>query len=177
MPTATELQETGRQDLASAIRRYGGWEQCAKEADLILSSISRPRSLYLTYCTKLAPGKIMKRHKYWTEFDNLRKELVLFSQQHMNQHDDVNSDRLQMPNMTLLENNGRHDLARAIRKHGGTYEVAKRLDLKSQYYSRAYWKDFENVKTVRTYNLQLSQCTESLRLGIFGLRMEAMSCA
>jgi hypothetical protein len=158
MPTEAELRKGGRVDIGSAVRRCGGWERSAGVAGLVLTSIARPRSIYLTYCIDLKPGAILKPHKYWNEFDNLRDELMAFVRQ-KNTSDSGENDsgkRLNsaegpgmVPSTSELEQAGRSDLVRAIHKHGGFEAVARRLDLKFRYHSGGYWRKFENVERVR----------------------------
>mmetsp|Transcript_2394 Transcript_2394/g.4142 ORF Transcript_2394/g.4142 Transcript_2394/m.4142 type:complete len:340 (-) Transcript_2394:993-2012(-) len=140
MPTQRELLLAGRQKLISAIRRHGGWEVVARAAGLSLTSIQRPRSLYLTYCVELKRGTL-KPHNYWKEFENLREELRNFIKEHGGDRHAVD----EMPTTMTLEKANRSDLVRAIGKHGGMEAVARRMKLRFRYHSKGYWQDFENV--------------------------------
>jgi hypothetical protein len=153
MPTERELRVAGRTDMTSALRRHGGWERNAREAGLTLTSIAKPRSIYLTFCTKMQPGTILRPHNYWAEFENLRNELMSFVRERRKspsrEKDASLVTSLSIPTTRELEYAKRHDLVRAIRKHGGAELVAKRLDLRFRYHSPGYWKKFDNVAKVR----------------------------
>jgi hypothetical protein len=153
MPTERELRVAGRTDMTSALRRHGGWERNAREAGLTLTSIVKPRSIYLTFCTKMQPGTILRPHNYWGEFENLRNELMSFVRERRKSPSRKTASSLvtslSIPTTRELEYAKRHDLVRAIRKHGGAELVAKRLDLRFRYHSPGYWKKFDNVAKVR----------------------------
>jgi hypothetical protein len=146
MPTDRQLVDGGRPDLAAAVRRHGGWVTCAREAGLVLSSIARPRSIYLTYCANIRPGTRMKPYRYWNEFENLRRELREFIREVSGEDDlRVVGGRATLPPTSELEKARRHDLIRAIRKHGGPEAVARRLDLRYRFRGSGYWREFANV--------------------------------
>lgn len=146
MPTQSELIEAGRSDLAGAIRRYGSWKKVADELGLVLSSIVKPRSLNLTFCTdlKLRSGG-MRPYMYWRDFDNLRTELVHVLEA-MRQDEECELCEGVLPSASQFEGIGRSDVVRAIRIHGGWNEVAKRLNLSSSSHAKEYWADFSNVE-------------------------------
>jgi hypothetical protein len=158
MPTESELRRGNRVDVASAVRRFGGWERAASEAGLVLTSIARPRSIYLAFCIDLKPGAILKPHNYWNEFSNLRDELMEFVKQRDSNSSRRNAtksiavpstlNRRLLPSTAELELARRSDLVRAIHKHGGFENVARRLDLRFRYHSGGYWRKFENVEKV-----------------------------
>lgn len=146
MPTQSELIEAGRLDLAGAIRRYGSWKKVADEVGLVLSSIAKPRSLNLIFCTelKLRSGG-MRPYMYWRDFDNVRSELidvirVLCDNKELEECGGV------IPSAAQLEDAGRSDLARAIRMHGGWNAVAEKLDLGVAFRPKDYWNHFSNVE-------------------------------
>lgn len=139
MPTQTELIEAGRADLAGAIRRYGSWQQVAKELGLVLSSIAKPRSLNLIYCTDLKSGQ-MKPYMYWRDFDNLRKELTEFIE---GDEPGKLSEQMMMPTASELEAAGRSDLARAIKIHGGWEKVGNRMNMSIRSQMAKTWREFE----------------------------------
>ena len=146
MPTQSELIEAGRPDLAGAIRRYGSWKKVADELGLVLSSIVKPRSLNLTFCTnlKLRSGG-MRPYMYWRDFDNLRTELVHVLEA-LRQDEESELCEGVLPSASQLEGIGRSDIVRAIRMHGGWNEVTKRLNLSSSVRAKEYWTEFSNVE-------------------------------
>lgn len=146
MPTERELREAGRIDISNAIRRNGGWQQAAKESNLVLSSISRPRSIYLAYCVNLRPGTIMKPYNFWKDFENLKQELQAFIDGFYSRNKGE-ADR-KVPLMKDLELAKRYDLIRAIHNHGGMDSVIQKMDLQFRYRSSKYWRNFENVEKV-----------------------------
>jgi hypothetical protein len=182
MPTERELRMSGRTDLSAAVRRHGGWELNAREAGLVLTSIARPRSIFLTFCTQIQPGSFMKPHNYWTEFENLRDELVAFmrlKQKRDTRQKHVRESARILPTTRELEDARRHDLVRAIRRHGGAEAVAKRMDLRFRYHSPGYWKKFENVEKVRTPSLCIhsqAYCPRSPVLFNTGLTISPCPC-
>lgn len=143
MPTQSELLATGRSDLAGAIHRYGPWKKMADEAGLVLSSIAKPRSLNLVYCTTLRSERL-RPYMYWRDFENLRAELKTFLSDFCEGRDE--KCEYVLPSAAELEAAGRSDLVRAIGKHGGWESVAERLDLHTAHRSSEYWSRFENVE-------------------------------
>lgn len=134
MPTAKELEFSGRSDLAGAIRRHG-WARIATAAGLRLSSVARPRSLNLTFCTtlQLRSGR-MRPYCYWRDFENVRNEV----------EDIMQSNGLQaLPSARILLSLGRSDLLRAITLHGGWLKVADRLNIPTA--SQLPWDSLETV--------------------------------
>lgn len=76
---------------------------------------------------------------YWTDFANVKRELLAF----------VASEGVpgSMPTATELRRAGHGSLAIAIHKHCGDFqEAARLLSLSATRKPRGYWKDFENVK-------------------------------
>lgn len=147
MPTQSELIAAGRPDLAGAISRYGSWTEVASDCGLVLSSIAKPRSLNLVFCTNLRSGG-MKPYRYWRDFSNLQKELNAFIASQC-EDQDSREDACEnvianvIPSATVLKAAGRSDLVRAIQMHGGWGTVAKRMDF---YVRGGYWADFANVQ-------------------------------
>lgn len=183
MPSDGELVRGGRGDIASAVRRNGGWVAVALDAGLVLSSIARPRSIYLSYCVPLSPGARMKPNNFWREFENLQAELLKFLDEKFDESAGVGVVRGQMclPSTREMEDLGRGDLVRAIRKHGGREVVAARLDLKFRFYSRGYWRNFENVEKEIRLLLDRFESADEMppvvaleRLGPPGLRNAVM---
>lgn len=121
MPTATQLTQDNRRDLAGAIRRHK-WPVVAEAAGLVLSSIARPRSLNLVYCTTLRSGR-MRPYMYWRDFGNLKREVL----DHMRE---TGSEKI--PSAASLEKAGRSDIGRAIRMHGGWSVLQRRLQEEEQ---------------------------------------------
>lgn len=137
MPTEAELRKAGRTQLAGGIRRLG-WANVAKLAGLKLSSVARPRSLNLGLCsqTQLRGERPMKPYCYWRDFTNLQTELQPFIQGEC------------LPSAQDLISIGRSDICRAVARHGGWYNVASRLGVKTKsVYKRELhgWNDMDNV--------------------------------
>ncbi len=130
MPTQAELLAAGRSDIVSAIRRNGKWSFAAKLSGLIPTSIAKPRSVYLSFCTPISGAR---PHNYWSDFANLRAELAPY----------ISSGKL--PNANELYQQSRSDLVRAIGLHGGFPVVSARLQLRSRYRPSKYWLNFDNV--------------------------------
>jgi len=76
---------------------------------------------------------------YWDNFENLRSELLEFIHTH-------SLDA--MPTQSMLVENSRNDLCRAITLNGGFFEVAKKCGFKihNAHKPPKYWNDFENLK-------------------------------
>ncbi|MDP9367433.1 MAG: hypothetical protein M3Q03_04005 [Chloroflexota bacterium] len=124
MPTVTQLDEAGRHDLKNAIVKpqHGGYGPVAEWLGLRLTSQAKPS-------------------RYWTDFENLRRELLHFINTH--------SDPGLMPTRSELERAGRSDLAAAIGQHGGTKIVAGHLDLdirRQARHGRKGWEDFATIE-------------------------------
>ncbi|KAA8496730.1 hypothetical protein FVE85_0459 [Porphyridium purpureum] len=151
MPTMKELRQNHRADLAGAIRRHGGLQVVAEQAELTMTSILHPRSLYLTYAVQLKRGR-MKPHNFWRSFENLRREIEAFVRE---QHPSMEAldepslcaerEQWNLPTARELELANRSDLIRAIQKHGGMDAVAKKLNLRTRYKKKGYWTDFNTV--------------------------------
>ncbi len=120
MPTASELIEAGRSDLASAVNmKHGGYLAVTEKLGLNAASTAKP------------PG-------YWKDFSNLECELLDFIEEHGNFG--------VIPTQRELQKVGRSSLAFAIHKHGGFQLVAQRLGLTYAHKRHGYWQDFANVK-------------------------------
>lgn len=146
MPTQSELIEAGRVDLAGAIRRYGSWKKVADEVGLVLSSISKPRSLNLIFCTKLKlRSGGMRPYMYWRDFENLRTELTNTIRQLCGDEEPAECGKV-IPTAAQLEATGRSDLVRAIRMHGGWNAVAERLEMGVGFRPKEYWNHFPHVE-------------------------------
>lgn len=143
MPTQSELLASGRSDLAGAIHRYGPWKMMADEAGLVLSSIAKPRSLNLVYCTTLKSERL-RPYMYWRDFENLRAELKIFLSEFCDQKDE--ECEYMLPTAVELEAAGRSDLVRAITKHGGWESVAARLNIRATHRTSEHWSHFENIE-------------------------------
>jgi len=128
MPTNAELMAKDRGDLAGAVRRSGTWVSAARRANLRPTSIVKPRSLYLSYCTEIRGAKA---NNYWKDFENLRTELEMYKNK--------------MPTANTLREID-PALIRAIRNHGGFSSVAGKLGLETCYKPAKYWNDFDNVR-------------------------------
>lgn len=145
MPTLAELLSAARGDLAGAIRRQGTWKRAADAAGLVLTSIVRPRSLYLSFCT---PIRGARPNNYWRDFGNIRRELLahIAKTKAGPSSGGAAPDARMLPSAAQLEAEQRSDLVRAIGLHGGFEAVASRLDLRVRYRSSRYWRDFANVE-------------------------------
>lgn len=145
MPTHSELLSAGRADIAGAIHRNGTWKTAADDAGLVLTSIVRPRSLYLTFCTDIKSPR-MRPYRYWRDFENLRRELEQFMESQSSGADSL------LPSAQELEAARRTDLVRAIGMHGGFERVARLLRFRARYHSRAYWLQIDNIdKALRQF--------------------------
>ncbi|GJD05901.1 hypothetical protein Gasu2_03450 [Galdieria sulphuraria] len=100
MPTQSQLRSLGRLYLWRGIAQHGGAAAVAKQ---------------------LGWKVILKPHKFWKNFEHLERELVEFVE---NSH----LPRV-MPTQKTLRAAGRYDIIHAIYIHGGSGEVAKRLNL------------------------------------------------
>ncbi|KAK4533509.1 hypothetical protein CCYA_CCYA17G4391 [Cyanidiococcus yangmingshanensis] len=120
MPRRDELEALDRHDLIYAIRKFGGFITVASKLGLSRESINgtRPRG-------------------YWSNFENLRNELEAFIQE--NGHPGI------MPRFDQFRMYDREDLIRAIQRHGGPAEVARRMHY-FWYGPSSFWRDFENVR-------------------------------
>ncbi|GJQ13602.1 hypothetical protein GpartN1_g5393.t1 [Galdieria partita] len=100
MPTQSQLRSLGRLYLWRGIAQHGGAAAVAKE---------------------LGWKILLKPHKFWKNFEHLERELVAF----------IENSRLPrvMPTQKTLRAAGRYDIIHAIYIHGGSGEVAKRLNL------------------------------------------------
>lgn len=130
MPTQAELLAAGRADIVGAVRRKGSWLDAAESADLVPTSIVRPRSVYLSFCTPILSAR---PHNYWKDFTNLRNELEPYIVEN------------KLPNAQQLHQLDRSDLIRAIGMHGGFPMVSERLKLRARYRSSKYWLNFDNL--------------------------------
>ena len=122
MPTQKELIEAERNDLASAVRKAGGYPEVAKRL-----------GFELPYTRKL--------RGYWQDFSNLEREIRAFN----NERGVLGF----MPTNEEFREAERGDIAYAILKqHGGFLAVAERLGLRlpSPRKPSGYWDDFSNLE-------------------------------
>lgn len=111
MPSTALLQSSGRSDLAAAIFKYNGMAEVAQR-------------LGLQYCVRTRDA-----FKDWGVF---RRNMTAFIERH--------GTPGELPSSRALNNFGRADLYQALLHHGGTREVADKMELK-----RNFWQDFSNV--------------------------------
>jgi|SRR5579859_1505016 len=129
MPTRKELHNAGRTDLLQQIDRHGAYT-VAKYLNLDAPEPNKPRG-------------------YWQDFSNLERELRAFIAQH--------GQAGVMPRSEdLLAAERKGGLVGAIYRHGGIYEVAKRLQLEVAVSTKrkpdGYWDDFTNLeRELRTF--------------------------
>ena len=121
MPTLPELSQSGRRDIAHAIKKHGGVLEVVKRLGLDRPGAEKPRN-------------------YWEDFSSVQNELLAFISEHGTQGT--------MPLKSDFIRAERSDLTHAVRKHGGFDEVAKRLGLArpEARKSSGYWADFTNVE-------------------------------
>lgn len=120
MPTAVELKQLDRGDVAKAIsRHHGGFQTVAEQ-------------LGFTYRKK--------RAGYWHDFENVKDALFAFIHEH--------GIPGFMPTKTELEAAQQGSLCMAVERHGGFPVVAKQLKLKLTYdrKPRGYWKQLDNLR-------------------------------
>eukprot|EP00741_Cyanophora_paradoxa_P021772 tig00000241_g21015.t1 len=113
VPTQVQLMRHGRGDIYYAIRKHGGFSSVARRLGL-------PTSV----------------SEYWSDFENVEKELRIFMAQ---------QSLKKLPTKPQLLEAGRKDLVLAIQKHGGTMEVSKRMGFTSEVRERGYWKKMVHV--------------------------------
>lgn len=94
-PTYDYLRSNGKGGLASAISKHGGTYKFAKRLGYEVGETE---------------------HGYWTDFDNVKKELL-----------PICKELHRFPTLTYLHSIGKGGLAKAISKHGRVEKVAKRL--------------------------------------------------
>lgn len=103
LPTQRELRAAGYSSLASAIDSFGG---------------------LATFSARLGVGLSDRRpNGYWDDFDTLAGALVPY----LRNASDLPGDVALLPTQHQLLEAGRGDLIRAIRSHGGSTAVAKRM--------------------------------------------------
>eukprot|EP00741_Cyanophora_paradoxa_P021774 tig00000241_g21017.t1 len=107
VPTQVQLMRHGRGDIYYAIRKHGGFSSVARRLGL-------PTSV----------------SEYWSDFENVEKELRIFMAQ---------QSLKKLPTKPQLLEAGRKDLVLAIQKHGGTMEVSKRMGFTSEVRERGAW--------------------------------------
>lgn len=120
MPTANELKQLARNDLAKAIsRHHGGFQSVAEQIGLMYRK---------------------KRPQYWHDFENVKQALFSFMREH--------GTAGIMPTKTELEAAQMGSLCMAIELHGGFPEVARRLKFHLSYdrKPRGYWKNQDNLR-------------------------------
>src|SRR5437660_199139 len=85
-----------------------------------------------------------KPGKYWGDFAHVETELLAFIEEH--------GTPGVMPSRNDLRQAGLHDLNGALKRHGGTSAVAKRLNLQPKIKPMGHWDDFTNIeKTLSSY--------------------------
>ncbi len=119
MPAHEELSKGGRSDLASAISTHGGYRVVAERF-----------GLKVAYAAK-SPG-------YWSNSDNLKRELLSFIEN--------NGMSGVMPTRDQLVKTGYGALAAGIAKQGGHQKIAEQLRLSLGRKHPNYWDDFDNYK-------------------------------
>ena len=119
MPTRSEMIKTKRNDLYHAIRKHGGISVVAE---------------------RLGLERAYKPIGYWDDFANVEREVLAFITEH--------GKASVMLTTAELNQAGRHDLANAVRKHGGMSVVAERLGLERPDATKpsGYWEDFANIE-------------------------------
>lgn len=124
MPTSRQLRQAGRRDLDHAILKMGGYPKVAQLLGWTRVSTRREAG-------------------YWNNFANLRKEFTTFLHEHRH-----HIPHASMPTQKLIRALRRSDIAEAIRKHGGSAEVAKQLGLSQSTPKRRkhYWKNWARVE-------------------------------
>lgn len=113
-PTIDYLIKIGRIDLSVQIGRQGGVYYFAKKVG---------------YKVKQRPPR------YWTRWDNLKKELLPICRK-----------LGKMPTQKELSTLGRSDLITPIRKFGRFSEVAEKLGYESERRTKGYWSRWDNLK-------------------------------
>jgi hypothetical protein len=121
MPLQKNLADKGRSNLSAAISKHGGFSAVAKRLGLQQPNAFKPDG-------------------YWSDFKNLKQELLSFIQEYGTQG--------VMPTNKQMMDMGRNDLVAGIVRHGGKYKVARLIGLKPSVDRKPpdYWKDFENLK-------------------------------
>jgi hypothetical protein len=125
MPSVYELAGAGRSSLTRAIGRHGGIPAVAEQLGLIYNR---------------------KSVGDWSDFANVKQELLAFIAEHGNYGI--------MPTVSELTNAGHSVLARAISQHGGFLIVAEQLGLERPNTDKPLrcWNDFTNVeRELRTF--------------------------
>lgn len=115
LPSPSQMRRTGRMDLARAIHRYGGSTVVASRFGLLPS----------------------EEYAYFFEFYNLLRELKAYQE--------ATGQVGCMPSLARMKRDGRPDIVRLIRKHGGQNVLAARLDLRLERERKPYlrWGDFD----------------------------------
>lgn len=115
LPSAAQMRHGGRMDLARAIDRYGGSEAVAARFGMLSAA----------------------EYSYHNEFYNFLRELRLYQV--------ATGQEGKMPALTRMAQDGRADLVRLIRKHGGQQVLAARLYLKLEKERKPYllWGPFD----------------------------------
>ena len=115
LPSTAQLRRCGRKDLAQAIHRYGGSEVVAARFGMLSAA----------------------EYAYYHEFYSFLRELKRYQQ--------ATGQVGQMPALTRMKQDGRGDLVRLVRKHGGQQVLAARLCLKleRQRGPRLLWGPFD----------------------------------
>lgn len=107
LPTQRELRAAGASSLASAVDSHGGLAVFSARLKVTMSS-RRPNG-------------------YWEEFKNLERALRAYLKPIQAKGNSAEPQKLMMPTVQELRAAGRADLIRALRIHGGSAAVARRL--------------------------------------------------
>lgn len=121
MPSTTQLKDAGQRAIVRGIYLYHGSPgEVAARLGLTVAATAKPRN-------------------YWTDFDNLEREMRTFLEQ---------QGWSKLPSSRQMRLAGRSDLLHAIRLHGGASAVAQRLGLRSANTQKpkGYWGDFFNLE-------------------------------
>ena len=119
LPKHRELTETGQFALSRAVIKHGG----------ISAFVSR---LHVPCYSKRK-----KQEGYWQDVANVEKELRDWMQRH---------DCKKFPTRDALRETGDSALASALRWHGNTEVMAKRLNVRGKQRGRHFWTKDENLK-------------------------------
>jgi|SRR5579859_5635926 len=122
MPTYQVLRDHAAFDLIRALRFHGGAYAVAARLGLQMASTAKP------------PG-------YWQDFENVKRELLTFLQQH-------NLPLGHMPAYPVMLEAGRSDLLQGMEYHGAIAGMCQRLGWQpaSDTKPRSYWLDFDHVQ-------------------------------
>ncbi len=119
MPTQKDLARANLSSLTNAINHHGGIYAVAQQLELRLSHAQHPDG-------------------YWDNFVNIERELLAFVSEY--------GTPGVMPSRNDLRQAGLHDLNGALKKHGGTSAVARRLNLQPKIKPIGHWDDITNIE-------------------------------